>query len=96
MTSSVAVDVDALEIEGADAVEEPLALPEHHRRDVQPQLVDRACGEVLVDRRGAARDRHVAVAGGLARLRQRRLDAVGDEVEGRAALHRHGLTGDGG
>ena len=71
----------------ADAVEQPLARAEHDRDDVQVQLVEQAGGEVLVDRARAAGDRDVLVAGGRARLLERGLDPVGDEVERRAALH---------
>ena len=42
--------------------------------------------------RGAARDDDVAVPGHRPRLRQRRLDAVGHEVERRPALHHQGLA----
>src|SRR5579872_2283704 len=46
------------------------------------ELVDQAGVHVLQDRCAAARDADVAVAGGLAGLVERGLDAVVDEVEG--------------
>jgi hypothetical protein len=54
---------------------------------VQPQLVDQARRQVLVHRRRAAGDRDIGIARCRARLRQRRLDPVGDERERRPALH---------
>jgi hypothetical protein len=55
-------DIQQLEIEVADALEEPLALAQHDGRDVQAEFVDGADREVLVHCRGAARDRNVGVA----------------------------------
>jgi hypothetical protein len=55
---------------------------------VQAELVDRAACEVLVHRRGTTSARHLASPAALSRLRERRLDPVGDEVERRATLHR--------
>jgi hypothetical protein len=40
---------ERLEPDLAHSFEEPLAPAEHDRRDVQPQLVDQAGGQVLVD-----------------------------------------------
>lgn len=62
--------------------------PKRERHGVQPQLVDQARGEILVDGARAAMDRDIAVSGNVARLRRRRLDTVGDEVERGAAVHR--------
>jgi hypothetical protein len=55
---------------------------------VEPQFLDEARGEVLVDGGRAAHDRDVAVAGDLTGLGQSGLDAVGDEGVGGAAFHR--------
>jgi len=79
-------------VTSGDAVEEPLARAEDHRRDVQPQLVDQPRGQVLVHRRGPAGDRDVRLARRGARLGQRGVDPVGDEHEGRPALHRQRLA----
>jgi len=48
----------------------------------------RALAQVLADRRRSAADAHVAPAGSLLRLLERRVNAVGDEVEGRVRFHR--------
>ena len=64
-----------------------LAPAEHHRGDGQVELVDEARRQVLADGVGAPAEPDVLPC----RLRgslQRRLDAVGHEVERRAALHR--------
>src|SRR3954452_20760959 len=45
-------------------------------------LVDESGRQVLVDDVGAAADEHVLIPGCLARLRESRLDPVGDEGEG--------------
>ena len=54
---------DLLQPQRRDAVEDPCAGAERERRDVQAELVEQSGGEVLVDRRGAAGDSDVAVAG---------------------------------
>src|SRR5262245_52906589 len=64
---------------------------EQHGREGNRELVDQAAVQVLLDRLGAAGDAHVAVAGGLAGLEQRALDAVVDEVEGGAAVPHPGV-----
>ena len=46
-----------------EVVEQPLARTEHHRRDVQPDLVDESCGQVLLDDVGAAADPDLLVPG---------------------------------
>jgi hypothetical protein len=66
-----AADVEPLEVDVRDVVEQPLARAEHHRREVQPQLVDVPRGQVLAQGLRAARDRDVAVAGRRAGLVQR-------------------------
>ena len=67
----------------ADAGEEARAATEEDRDDVELHLVHQPGGQVLVDDVGASADEDVLVAGGLARLRERRLDFVGDEGERR-------------
>jgi hypothetical protein len=56
------------------------------------QLHCRAGVHVLQDRRAAARDADVPVAGGLAGLVERGLDAVVDELEGCPAVPLPGVT----
>ena len=51
-----------LEFQRRDALEQPRASAERERHNVQPQLVDQAGGEVLVDGGRAALDRDIAVA----------------------------------
>jgi len=48
-----------LEFHRRDALEQPCADAERQRHDVQPQLVDQAGGEVLVDGGRAALDRDI-------------------------------------
>ena len=55
---------------------------EQHGSTRDRKLVDQAGVHVLQDRRAAARDADVTVAGGIAGLVERGLDAVVDEVEG--------------
>jgi hypothetical protein len=88
----VPLTIEPLERDVDDALEEPLARPEHQRDDVQPQLVDGPRREILVDRRAAAGDGDVGVAGGRAGPGQGRLDPIGDEGERRPALHRQRLA----
>jgi hypothetical protein len=72
---------EQFELNVGRAFQQPLAGAEQDGDDVQPQLVDQAGGKVLVDGRGAAGDCDIAVAGRLARPFERRLGAVGDEVD---------------
>src|SRR5258707_1472684 len=51
------------------------------------QLVDQTGAKILTHRLGAAANLHVAALGGEPRLLQRRLDPVGHEDEGGAAIH---------
>src|SRR5438477_6737157 len=60
--------LDLLELQRRDALEQPRAGAERERHDVQPQLVDQAGGEVLVDGGRAALDADVAVPGRFARV----------------------------
>lgn len=74
------------------AVEESFAGVESDRCDVGAKLVDVAGGEVLVDRRCPSGDSDVAITRGVLRLLEGGIDAVGDECEGRASLHRQRLA----
>ena len=77
-----------LEFQRRDALEQPRAGAERERHNVQPQLVDQAGGEILIDGGRAALDRDIAVVGRRACLCQCRLDSVGDEVVRGGAVHR--------
>src|SRR3954467_255047 len=85
--------LDGLEREGSDAVEDALAGPEQDWGDVERELVDDPGNERLPNGGGAARDVHAVVAGRLACLCVGGVEAVGDEVEGRPALHLDRLAG---
>src|SRR5262249_29771114 len=76
----------------ADVLEQPLACPEDDRNDVEVGLVEHPGGEVLPHGTRAAGDRYVPVVSRRPGLLQRGLDAVGDEHERRAALHRQRLA----
>src|SRR3954467_10982753 len=80
-------DLDRLKPERLDAVEDPLAGAKQDRRDAGRELVDDAGNEGRAHRRGATRDVHAALAGRLTRLCVSSVEAAGDEVEGRPALH---------
>src|SRR5213595_1847030 len=80
-------DLNGLKPERLDAVEDPLAGSEQDRRDVQRELVDDPGNEGLAHSRGAARDVYAALPGPLARLCVSGVEAAGDEVEGRPAIH---------
>src|SRR5579859_2995218 len=80
-------DLDGLEIELGDAVEYPLSGPEQNRRDVEPELVDDARQQRLADGRGAARYVDAVCTGGLAGLGVGGVEAIGDKVKRRPALH---------
>ena len=73
---------------GGRLVEQPAPGAEQDRDDVEPHLVDEAGGDVLLDRllRHRRSRRPSPPAAALASL-ERGLDPVGDEVEGRPALH---------
>src|SRR5262249_54047685 len=70
-----------------EAVEERFPLAERDRRLGEVEFIDMAGLNILPYRLDAAADLDVLGAGRLARLLQRSLDTVGDEVEGRAAQH---------
>ena len=82
-----------LESEAAHVVEQPLAVTEHDRDDVELELVDQPCGQVLLDDVGASTEQHVQPASGLLRLLERGPDPIGDEGEGGASLHLQGRSG---
>src|SRR3954447_14152568 len=84
-------DLDGLKPERLDAVEDPLAGAEQDRRDVERELVDDPRGEGLAHSGGATRDVHAALAGRLTRLCVSGVEAAGDEVEDRPALHLYRL-----
>src|SRR6266542_4097988 len=83
---------EELQVQSGHTIEEAFSGTERYRCDVGAQFVDESDSKVLVDRCRAAGDRDVAVAGGRTRLRERGLDAVGDEGEGGAARHRQWLA----
>src|SRR4029453_10134165 len=83
---------DGLQLQRSDAVEDPLAGPEQDRGDVERELVDDPGDERLPNGGSAARDVNAVVAGRLTRLCVGGVEAVGDEVEGRPALHLDRLT----
>src|SRR6185437_11480245 len=70
-----------------DPGEHRFALPEHDRRQSEMQFVDQPGAKILTHRLDATTDLHVAAFGGELRLLQRRLDSVGPEDAGGAALH---------
>src|SRR5215831_11115552 len=78
-----------LELEGVvlETLEKALAAAENDRGDRDVDLVDEARAQVLVDDRCAAGERNVLSPRGGLGLRERRLDAVGDEVKRRSAPH---------
>src|SRR3982751_1902698 len=77
----VALVAECIEIEAGPQL---LARAHQHRTQREMQLVDEPRLQVFAHRGNAAADAHVLAAGGLARLLERRLDAVGDEMEGGA------------
>ena len=77
---------DLLEVGGDVSIEEPNAGAEEDRHEIEPDLVDEARGESLAGDGRPAGDSDVAAGRRLLRLRDRGLDAVGDERERRPAL----------
>src|SRR5579859_5705192 len=71
-----------------ETVEEPLAAAEQDRHDYKVHFVDQAGAEVLLNGGRAAAEPHVPAVRGSVCLLQRGLDAIGYEMERRAALHR--------
>src|SRR5262245_6237351 len=64
-----------------DPLEQAPPRTEEHRRHRDRELIDQASVEVLLDDVGAAGDPDIPAAGDLARLPQRALDSIVDEVE---------------
>src|SRR5436189_3343759 len=81
-----------LDLEVADVLEQPLAVAEQDRRDVEPELIDQPRGEVLLDDTGPSTEQDVLVARDPLRLFEGRSDPVGDEEEGGASFPLLGLT----
>src|SRR3954465_11697367 len=79
--------LDGVKTERLDAVKDPLAGAKQDRRDVERQLVDDAGNEGLAHSRGAARDVYAAPPGRFTRLGVSSVEAAGDEVKGRPAVH---------
>jgi hypothetical protein len=69
-----------LESEAAHVVEQPLAVTEHDRDDVQLELVDQPCGQGCWTTL-ALTEQHVQLAGGLLRLLERGPDPIGTKVK---------------
>src|SRR6266571_1927534 len=82
-------ELDTLVAEGAsvEAIEEALTGAEEDGHDRDVHLVDKAGLQVLLDRCRAAPQPHVQAARRRESLRQRRFDAVGDEIERCPTLH---------
>src|SRR5262249_35495337 len=70
-----------------DAVEEMLARAKQHRRDRKMHLVDQPGPQIFLDGGDAAAEADILAAGGFESALERGLDAIGDEVKGRAARH---------
>ena len=70
-----------LEFEIAHVLEQPLAVTEQDRDDVELELIDQPGGEVLLYDVGVATDQDISAAPGLPRLFERGLDSIGDEDE---------------
>jgi hypothetical protein len=68
------------------AGEQPLTSADCNRSNVQPQLIDMARPQVLIDRGRTTGDRHITIPSSRLGLLQRALDAAGDE--GRQFLDR--------
>src|SRR3954464_3076764 len=80
-------NLDGCQAQVADVVEKALARTEQYGRDVEHELVDDSGGQRLAHRRGAAGDVDAAISGGGGGLLEGGIEAIGDEVEGRAARH---------
>jgi hypothetical protein len=75
------------EAEGSNPVEDTLARTEQDRCDVEGELVDHSGDQCLSDGRGPTGDVDALVPGGLARCGVGRVEALGDEIEDRPAVH---------
>ena len=80
--------LDRLEAGILHSVEQALAGAEQNGSDVEHELVDHARGESLPHGGGATGDVDAEVAGRRLRARKGDIEAFGDEVERRPALHR--------
>src|SRR3954471_7353656 len=85
----VALVAERVEIETLPQV---LARADQHRALDDMRFVDQARLEKLAHGGHTAADAHVLAAGRALRLLERRVDAVGDEMERRAAAHLEGLA----
>src|SRR5512142_667600 len=72
-----------------DTSQQVLARPKEDRSDCEVEFVDEAGLQVLPERGDSAPQANVLLARSSLRLGESRLDAVGDEVEHRAAPHGH-------
>jgi hypothetical protein len=70
----------------AEAIEQPLTAAEERGHEVDFHLIHQAGGEILLGGVRSTRERHILAAGGAPGRFERRLDAVGDEREGRSAV----------
>src|SRR4051794_35629181 len=70
-----------------DACKQGFTATQNDGRQREVQLVDRSRQQILADRGNAAADLDVQGARGRLSLGERRLDAVGDEMKGRPAVH---------
>src|ERR1700735_4329961 len=78
---------------GRRVFEQTSAAAEQNRYDIELQLVEQACRQVLLGDVGAPAEPHVLATGRLLGLLKRRLDAVAREEEGGAALLGQRLAG---
>src|SRR3954464_10770090 len=85
----VALVAERVEIETLPQV---LARADQHRTLDDVRFVDQARLEKLAHGGHTAADAHALAAGRALRLLERRVDAVGDEMERRAAAHLEGLA----
>src|SRR4030095_15970585 len=77
-----------LYVTNIEIVEKAPATAEQKRNDVNFKLIDETCGEILLGNVGSADERHIFTICCAPGLLERRLDAIGDEKECRASLHR--------
>src|SRR5438876_11828282 len=81
------------ELAQVEAGEEVLPGAQEHGRNGEVHLVDEPRAKVLPDRRHATAEPYVLPIGDLRRSRQHSLDAIGDEMKDRAALHDNRFAG---
>src|SRR6266511_3338765 len=75
-----------------EALKEVLSAAQHHGPNREMEVVDEPGGQILADRGDAAAQAHIHSPGRGFRLLQRRLNSVGHEMKGGAALHRDRLA----